>query len=194
MREQETKHSTGLNVERALLVVALMAAFFMGAYHFAFARNQNSFGSTSTAVASTQSASSTGGPIGSSTDGSIGGPTGGPIDGSTDGSADGCCGSGDGGAPVKGSTKVANGVQTINVDTSQGVFNPNVIKVKAGVPVVINFSKSGGGCLSGVYMPDFNVNEDLTSGGKTVKLPAMKKGTYTFYCQMRMVSAQIVAE
>ncbi|MBK5211774.1 MAG: cupredoxin domain-containing protein [Coriobacteriia bacterium] len=190
MLEQETKHSTGLNVERALLVVALMAALFMGAYHFAFVRNQNSFGSTSTAVASTQSASSTGGPIDGSTDGSIGGQTGGSIDGSTDG----CCGSGDGGASVKGSTKVANGVQTINVDTSQGVFNPNVIKVKAGVPVVINFSKSDGGCLSGVYMPDFNVNEDLTSGGKTVKLPAMKKGTYTFYCQMRMVSAQIVAE
>lgn len=43
-------------------------------------------------------------------------------------------------------------------------------------------------------MPDFNVNEDLSSGAKTVKLPAMKKGTYTFYCQMRMVSAKIIAE
>lgn len=104
----------------------------------------------------------------------------------------GCCGGG--GAPVEGLAVAEGDVQKIAVDTSTGSFTPNVIKVKAGVPVEIAFSQSPGGCLSGVLFPDFNISEDLTAGPKTVKLPALQKGTYTFFCQMQMVSAQIVVE
>jgi plastocyanin domain-containing protein len=82
----------------------------------------------------------------------------------------------------------------VDVDTSQGSFSPNVIKAKAGVPIEINFSQAPGGCLSGVSFPDFNIDEDLTSGPKTVTLPALEKGEYSFFCQMQMVSATIVVE
>lgn len=171
--DREHRHSSGssgLTGSKLALILGLMTVAFFGAYNFAVARGQSGIagaGSVSTGayIQQTGAAASGGG---------------------------GCCGGG--GAPVQGSATTEGGVQKISVDTSAGSFNPNVIKVKAGVPVEIAFSKSGGGCLSGVYFPDFNINEDLTGGPKTVKLPALQKGTYTFYCQMQMVSAQIVAE
>lgn len=161
---------SGLSGSRLALVFGLMAVAFFGAYNFAVARSQGVASGQGTAAYGSYSQQS----------------------GAVASGGGGCCGGG--GAPVQGSATVEGGVQKISVDTSAGSFNPNVIKVKAGVPVEISFSKSGGGCLSGVYFPDFNINEDLTGGPKTVKLPALQKGTYTFYCQMQMVSAQIVAE
>lgn len=104
----------------------------------------------------------------------------------------GCCGGG--GPAVEGATTVEGAVQRIAVDTSQGSFNPNVIKAKAGVPIVIDFSQAPGGCLSGVYFPEFGIDEDLRGGPKTIELPALQAGEYTFYCQMQMVSATIVVE
>lgn len=104
----------------------------------------------------------------------------------------GCCGGG--GAAVEGATTLEGDVQFIAVDTSTGTFSPNVIKAKAGVPIVIEYSQAPGGCLSGVYIPQFGVYEDLTGGAKRVELPALEPGTYDFYCQMQMISAQIVVE
>lgn len=163
-RHQEEVAASGLTGRKLIVVMGLMLATFFTAYNFAQA------GSAGT--------SGTGSPIASAFSGGGGGG--------------GCCGGG--GAPVEGSATVKGDVQTIAVDTSAGSFNPNVIKVKAGVPLEIAFSQSGGGCLSGVTFPDFNISEDLTGGAKTVKLPALEKGTYQFFCQMGMVSAQIVAE
>ena len=41
---------------------------------------------------------------------------------------------------------------------------------------------------------DLNFFEDLTSGAKTVKLPALQAGTYAFSCGMQMVFGSIVVE
>ncbi len=156
---------SGLTPRKLVIILAMMAIAFFGARSFAVARNQTPDGGLGAAL------------------GSLGAPAAG---------GDGCCGGG--GAPVEGAATVEGDVQKIAVDTSTGSFSPNVIKVKAGVPVEIAFSQSPGGCLSGVLFPDFNISEDLTAGPKTVTLPALEKGTYTFFCQMQMVSAQIVAE
>lgn len=152
--------------QKVVIVSLMVAVAFLLSYNFAAARNVNA-------------ATAAGGTLGA-------------VAGGGAAAGGGCCGGG--GAPVEGSTSVEGAVQKIAVDTSSGSFNPNVIKAKAGVPIEIAFSQSGGGCLSGVFFPDFNINEDLTSGGKTVKLPALEKGEYTFYCQMQMVSATIVVE
>jgi len=116
---------------------------------------------------------------------------GGGIPGGSSG-GDGCCGGG--GPEVEAATTVEGDVQTIAVDTSSGSFNPSVIKAKAGVPIEIAFSQAPGGCMSGVFFPDFNINEDLTAGGKTISVPALEPGEYQFFCQMQMVSAKIVVE
>lgn len=157
----------GLTPRKLVIILGLMALVFFGARNFAAARSQ-------------------------AADGDLGATLSGLTSPVVGGGGGGCCGGG--GAPVEGSATAEGGVQKIAVDTSTGSFSPNVIKVKAGVPLEIAFSQSPGGCLSGVLFPDFNISEDLTAGPKTVKLPALEKGTYTFYCQMQMVSAQIVAE
>lgn len=167
--------TTGLTTNRLTVILIIVAVVFFAAFSFAKARSVQ-------AVAAGSAAST--GVAGSATQ--AGGsaalaPAGG-----------GCCGGG--GAPVEGSAVLEGDVQKVAVDTSTGTFSPNVVKVKAGVPVEIAFSQAPGGCLSGVSFPDFDINEDLTAGAKTVTLPALEKGTYQFTCQMGMVSAQIVAE
>lgn len=125
-----------------------------------------------------------------------GAETAGTGDGGAAGGAGGCacCGGAGGGAQVEGTTKVAGGVQTIKVDTSQGSFNPNRIVAKAGIPIEIEFSQSPGGCLSSVLFGDFGIEQDLTAGPATVKIPAQKAGEYQFSCQMQMVFGTLVVK
>lgn len=157
--------------KKLMLFAALVLASFMLSYNYAVARDNTSAPAAGSGSAAAGGCAMSGG-------GAAGGG--------------GCCGGG--GPAVEGSTTVEGDVQRIAVDTSSGSFNPNVIKAKAGVPIVLDFSQAAGGCLSGVYFPDFNINQDLTSGPKTVELPALQPGEYQFFCQMQMVSAKIVVE
>lgn len=158
----------------ALIAVLVMAAFF-GAYRFAQA-------SRAAQGASPAEASRPAAVVGAGADASAeGGGCGG-----------GCCG-GDSGAQVEGAAKVSGGVQKIDVDLSTGSYNPNVIKLKAGVPAEITFGQSAG-CTAAVQSADLGFSEDLTSGPKTVKLDGLQPGTYGFACGMDMVTGQIVVE
>lgn len=161
-----------LSLRKTAIIMGLIAGAFLLSYNFASAQSS---GQALQPGALSQAAGAGG-------CGMAGGSGGG-----------GCCGGG-GGAPVEATTAVEGGVQTIAVDTSTGSFNPNVIKAKAGVPTEIAFSQAPGGCLSGVLFPDLGISEDLTAGGKTVKLPALEPGEYQFFCQMQMLSAKIVVE
>ncbi len=110
-----------------------------------------------------------------------------------------CCGStaptagGVTGDPVEGAAAVSGNVQTISVDLSKGYYQPNVIKLAAGIPAEITFGQSSG-CTGQVMSKDLDFSEDLTSGAKTVKLPALQKGDYSFSCGMEMVFGKIVVE
>lgn len=92
-----------------------------------------------------------------------------------------------------GVASVSGAIQTISVDLSQGYYDPTVIEAKAGVPLEITFGQ-GQGCLAKVLIPAFSVDQDLTSGGAVVKLPAMQPGEYEFSCGMRMVFGTIVVK
>lgn len=157
-----------------LVVAALVFAAFFFSYNYARAQSAGAAGGA--AAGALGGAAAAGGGCGMS-----GGSGGG-----------GCCGGG--GAPVEGSTTVEGNVQKLTVDTSAGSFNPNTIKAKAGVPIELTFTQAPGGCLSGVVFPDFQVQEDLTSGEKTVKLPALEPGQYSFFCQMQMISGTLIVE
>ena len=169
--------SRGLTPDRLVAVLALMVVAFMGSYNYASARSQ----AVDSGVAP---------PTLLDSFASAGGGAGG---GCCGGGAGGGCGGG-GGESVEGSTVVEGDVQRIAVDTSAGSFSPNLVRAKAGVPIEIEFSQAPGGCMSGVWFPDFNVQEDLTGGPKTVTLPALEAGEYPFYCQMQMISATLVVE
>ncbi len=110
-----------------------------------------------------------------------------------------CCGSGQptangvSGSEAAGAATVEGDVQKIAVDLSTGTYVPNVLKLKAGIPAEINFGQSSG-CTAVVQSKDLGFQEDLTAGPKTVKLGALKPGTYAFSCGMEMVFGKIVVE
>jgi plastocyanin len=155
------------------LVIALigMVAFF-ASYRFAQAQNP----STNAAGASSGVAAAS--PLGSAP--GAGAPA-----------AGGCCGGG--GPVISKQAAVAGGIQKIAVDLSSGSYNPSEIVLKAGVPAEITFGQSSG-CTAQVQSQDLGFSEDLSGGPKTVKLPALKAGTYNFACGMNMVSGTIVVK
>lgn len=167
---------------RYIIIGLLVVAAFFASYRFAAARSVSSASSGAGATAARGQGS---GILGAGTNSAGSG-------GSSPACA--CCGGGSGSStPIEGSATVEGDVQRITVDTSSGSYNPNVIKLKAGVPAEITFGQAGG-CLAQVVSEDLGFNEDLTTGDKTVKLPALTPGTYGFSCGMQMVFGTIVVE
>ena len=111
-------------------------------------------------------------------------------DSSSAGSA-GCANPGTG-ETVEGTAVVEDGVQRINVDATNG-YDPNVIKLAAGIPTEITFSQASG-CMAQVMSRELGFFEDLTAGPKTISLPALEPGTYGFACGMEMVFGEIIVE
>ncbi len=166
------------NVRYIVLAVLIVGAFF-GAYSFAQARNASSFAPGQTAASGATPASNPGSAAG--------------------GSGCACCGStaptagGITGDPVEGAATVNGGTQALAVDLSAGYYQPNVIKLKAGVPAEITFGQSSG-CTGQVMSKDLGFFEDLTTGAKTVKIADPQPGEYAFSCGMSMVYGKIVVE
>ena len=104
-----------------------------------------------------------------------------------------CCGSAGSGEPIEGSATIEGDVQKIAIDLSTGSYNPNTIKLKAGVPTEITFGQ-GSGCTAEVLSKELGFFEDLTGGPVTVKLDALEPGTYGFSCGMEMVFGTIFVE
>lgn len=167
------------NGVRYLVVAALVVGAFLGAYRYALARDGGS------------PASGGSGQLGAAQSAAAGGGAG--------GAGCACCGSsaptegGITGDRVEGTAKVSGDVQTIDVDLSQGYYQPNAIVLKAGVPSEITFGQ-GSGCTAQVMSNELGFFEDLSAGPATVKLPALEKGEYPFYCGMQMVFGKIIVQ
>jgi hypothetical protein len=160
--------------EMRWLIIALigLVAFF-ASYRFAQAQAPAAAG---VPVAPAYSASGPAAPVGQAQPAAGGG---------------GCCGGG--GPVVSKQAEVSGGVQKIAVDLSSGSYNPSEIVLKAGVPAEITFGQSAG-CTAQVQSADLGFFEDLSTGPKTVKIPALKAGTYGFACGMNMVTGSIVVK
>jgi plastocyanin len=104
-----------------------------------------------------------------------------------------CCASPGSSTPVEGAATANGGVQTITVSVGASGYQPNVVKLKAGVPAEITFGQSQG-CTGIVQSSDLGFQADLTGGPQTVKLAALQPGTYNFACGMGMVTGQIVVQ
>jgi len=170
------------NAVRMVVIGVLVVGAFFGAYRFASAKNGRASNPTRGAASAQGAATNSG--TGTA---------------SADAAACACCSdsstpavNGVSGDVVEGVATLCGGVQAIAVDVT-GVYNPNVIKLKASVPAEITFSQSSG-CTAQVQSVDLGFSEDLSGGPKTVKLPALKAGTYAFSCGMSMVFGKIVVE
>jgi len=174
MKEKTTK--TG-SPARYIIITAIVLAAFLGSYSLAVAKAGKT--TIDQGTATNQIAT----PVGNGTTGTGASP------------ACACCGgSGSGSStPIEGAATVEGDVQKISVDLSTGSYNPNTIKLKAGVPAEITFGQSSG-CTAQVQSKDLGFSEDLTGGPVTVKLPALEAGTYSFSCGMEMVFGSIVVE
>jgi len=93
------------------------------------------------------------------------------------------------GSSTSGSStaEVKDGVQLITLNVSAAGYNPDKLVVKKGIPVRITTNSSAdAGCVRGLMIPDFNINEPLEIGQDTLEFTPDKTGTFEFMCQMRM--------
>jgi hypothetical protein len=189
----QTRDNT-LMLRWAVIVAIALVAFF-ASYRYAIATSgSQSASGTSTAAAGTNGAVVSGGGGccggGAKAAASTGAASGTAAGASAGG---GCCGGGASGPKTTKSAAVAGGVQKVAVDVSKGYYDPSTIELKAGVPAEITFSQASG-CTGIVQSQQLGFSEDLSSGPKTVKLPALQAGTYQFACGMNMVTGTIVVQ
>ncbi|MFQ6079478.1 MAG: cupredoxin domain-containing protein [Thermodesulfobacteriota bacterium] len=85
------------------------------------------------------------------------------------------------------------GVQEVNI-VVKGGYNPDVIVVKAGRPLRLNFNRQESAiCSEMVLFPDFNKNAKLPEGETvSIEFTPEKPGEYGFSCQMGMLRGKLI--
>lgn len=177
MTENTSTARAGLNSNvRMIIIFAIIIAAFIGSYSLATMKKGSV---TADAGAATAAPS-----VIPAADQSLAG---------ADSAACACCGSAGSGEPIEGTAVLEGDVQRIDIDLSAGYYDPNTIKLKAGVPTEITFGQSSG-CTAEVMSKDLGFFEDLTGGPVTVKIAALDPGSYSFSCGMEMVFGTIFVE
>ena len=89
----------------------------------------------------------------------------------------------------------ASGVQEIKV-TVRGGYTPDVIVVKEGLPVRLDFYRDEtAGCSNRVVFGDFRIARELPAFKTTsIEFTPDKAGEFTFTCGMNMLRGKLVVE
>ncbi len=89
----------------------------------------------------------------------------------------------------------AGGVQEANI-VVKGGYTPDVLVVKAGQPVRLNFTRQEtASCSEMVLFPDFNKSANLPTGETvTLEFTPDAPGEYDFQCQMGMLHGKLIVE
>jgi plastocyanin domain-containing protein len=90
---------------------------------------------------------------------------------------------------------VSSGVQEANI-VVKGGYTPDVLVVKAGRPVRLNFNRQEtASCSEMVLFPDFNKSAKLPPGETvTIEFTPEEPGEYDFQCQMGMLHGKLIVE
>jgi sulfite exporter TauE/SafE/copper chaperone CopZ len=85
--------------------------------------------------------------------------------------------------------------QVVNMKITSSGFEPNVLKIKSGVPVkwIINGDQATG-CTSRIIVPSMNISKSIVSGENVVTFTPASKGDLNFSCGMGMVRGKFVVE
>lgn len=85
------------------------------------------------------------------------------------------------------------GVQEMNI-TVKGGYSPDVITVKPGIPVRLNFYRDEtASCSEQVVLGDFGIARELPPYKTTaVEFTPQKPGEYSFTCGMNMMRGKLV--
>ncbi len=78
--------------------------------------------------------------------------------------------------------------------TVDGGYSPNLIRVKRGQPVILEFlRKDPSGCLEQVILPDFGIRQELPLNRETaVTIVPKQLGEFDFACGMNMYRGRIL--
>ncbi len=89
----------------------------------------------------------------------------------------------------------AGGAQEVNI-TVKGGYSPDIIVVKAGQPVRLNFTRQESAlCSEQVIFSDFGKSAHLPEGETvSIEFTPEKPGEYDFHCQMNMLRGKLVVE
>ena len=89
----------------------------------------------------------------------------------------------------------SSGMQEIKV-TVKGGYSPDVIVVKQGVPVRLNFYRNEtSSCSEQVVFGDFGIARDLPAYKTTpIEFTPDKTGEFTFACGMNMLRGKLIVE
>lgn len=89
----------------------------------------------------------------------------------------------------------AGGVQRVRV-TVKGGYTPDVIVVRKGVPVELDFYRDeASACTEQVVFPDFRLGRHLAAfETTTVRLTPDREGEFAFTCGMNMVRGKLVVQ
>ena len=88
-----------------------------------------------------------------------------------------------------------SGAQEIKV-TVKGGYSPDVIVVKKGVPVRLNFYRDEtSSCSEKIVFGDFGIARDLPAfKNTTIEFTPDKSGEFTFACGMNMLRGKLIVE
>lgn len=77
-----------------------------------------------------------------------------------------------------------------------GIYQPSRLKLPAEQPTTIQFlRKDASPCAGLVLFADFDISEELPLNKyKSINLPAMLPGEYSFNCQMQMYRGTLLVE
>lgn len=92
-------------------------------------------------------------------------------------------------------TMGASGVQEVDI-TVKGGYSPDVIAVKRGVPVRLNFYRDEtSSCSEQVILGDFGIARDLPAFETTpIEFTPETTGEFPFTCGMNMLHGKLVVE
>ncbi|HVF55509.1 MAG TPA: cupredoxin domain-containing protein [Pyrinomonadaceae bacterium] len=87
------------------------------------------------------------------------------------------------------------GVQRVRI-TVKGGYSPDVVVVKRGVPVELDFYRDeASSCTEQVVFPDFRISRRLPAFETTpIELTPDREGEFAFTCGMNMVRGKLVVE
>ncbi|GAB6261066.1 cupredoxin domain-containing protein [Photobacterium sp. R1] len=88
------------------------------------------------------------------------------------------------------------GKNELVIVVENGIYTPSRIKLPAGTPIDLKFMRKDQlPCSETVLIPELQISDTLPLNRlKSIPLPALKPGEYTFHCQMQMYRGQIIVQ
>lgn len=85
--------------------------------------------------------------------------------------------------------------QTVYMHIKYSGFEPNIIKIKSGIPVKwIIYGDEVTGCTNRIVIPSLNISRDISSYQTTIIFTPKEKGVIPFSCWMGMVRGKFIIE